>query len=161
MMWSDIMQKVLLINDCRFESLIMKDMLKNIGYEVSITDEYEAMSEVREFAPDIIICNLIMKEIKGNLLIRRINAMHPEIKCYLSSSNELKLEDYKNDRVNEIIHTPVKPESLEKILKGKEKEYKGNTSESQRKFSFCSYCGGKLENLNINAAFCPYCGSKL
>lgn len=155
------MQKVLLINDCRFESLIMKDILRNIGYEVSVTNEYEAMSEIREFMPDIVICNLIMKEIDGNVLIRRIKTMHSEVRCYLSSSNDLKYEDYKNDKVDEIIHTPIKSEELKNILQRKERQYKINTSEPQRKKFFCQYCGGKLENLNISAAFCPYCGSKL
>ncbi len=34
-------KKALLINDSKFESLILKDMLQKMGFEVEIADEYE------------------------------------------------------------------------------------------------------------------------
>lgn len=141
------MKKILLINDCRFESLVMKDILNDLGYEVSISNEYEAMGEIRDFIPDIIICNLIMKETKGNLLINRIKTMNPEIKCYLSSSNDIKLEDYRRDKVDEVIHTPATREKFQILL--------------QRKSSFCPYCGEKLDKFTKAVLFCPFCGEKL
>lgn len=150
------MEKVLLVNDCRLESLVMKDILKNLGYEVSISNEYEAMSEVREFSPDILICNLIMKEIKGNLLIYKIKTMHPEVKCYLSSSCEIKLSDYKRYGVDEVIHTPISGEIMKRLLEGHPSE-EGKIN----KMAFCPYCGGKFGTKDVRFSFCPFCGKAI
>jgi two-component system, chemotaxis family, chemotaxis protein CheY len=147
------MEKILLVNDCRFESLVMKDILKSLGYEVSITNEFEAMSEVREFMPDTLICNLIMKEIRGNVLIHKIKSLHPDMRCFLSSSSPISLNDYKKDKVDEVIHTPVSGEKLKELLQERQ--------EKQKKRAFCPFCGVKLETLDMKSIFCPYCGSKL
>jgi len=39
------MKKVLLVNDSKFESMILKDMLVSIGYIAGIADEYDAIEK--------------------------------------------------------------------------------------------------------------------
>lgn len=142
------MDKVLLVNDCKFESMIMRDMLKSMGYEVSITNEYDVMQKIEEVSPNILICNLIMKETTGNLVIKNVKARKREIVCYLSSSNELEYNDYKIQGVDGLIKTPVDVNELNKIIK-------------KKNIAFCPGCGEKLDKYNSKIAFCPYCGYKL
>lgn len=148
------MSKVLLINDCKFESMIMRDILDGMGYDVEITNEYEAMDKIKYLYPDIVIANLIMKSIQGDELIEKIKKNRSSIKCILSSSNPIALENYVHKKVDAVIHTPIKKEELKEAL-----EVKVNGSIKQDKeFNFCPYCGDKLSGKFI---FCPYCGHKI
>jgi two-component system, chemotaxis family, chemotaxis protein CheY len=141
------MSKILLINDCKFESFIMKDILDNIGHEVEISNEFEAIEKVKFYYPDIVIVNLIMKSIQGDELIKKIKSSNKDIKCILSSSNQIKLESYKNKKVDAVIHTPINNSELINALE----------CNTNNKFIFCPYCGEKLNN-GFN--FCPKCGQK-
>lgn len=142
------MSKILLINDCKLESLIMKDILDDAGHEVLISNEFEALQKVKFNHPDIVIANLIMQTIQGNELISKIKNINEEIKCILSSSSPIKLESYKNNKVDAVIHTPINKSELLNSL-----ELKLNN-----KFKFCPYCG---EKLNGDFNFCPKCGKKI
>ncbi|NMM65437.1 response regulator [Clostridium sp. P21] len=159
------MEKIILINDSKFESIIMKDMLSNLKYEVIITNEYGALAKIKNVNPDIVICNLIMKDITGDKLIKNIKAINKNIICILSSSNEIKLEDYPKKYIDEIIHIPVKKEELvailNKFLHGNDNENSENPDNSSDGFAFCPYCGQKLDRINNNFLFCPFCGKKI
>lgn len=148
------MSKVLLINDCRFESMIMRDILDGMGYDVEISNEYEALNKVKYSYPDIVIANLIMKSIQGDELIEEIKDTREGIKCILSSSNPITLDNYKNKRVDAVIHTPVNKAELMKALESKAQA----SVKTDAGFKFCPYCGDKL---TANYAFCPYCGKKI
>lgn len=141
------MSRILLVNDCKFESFIMKDILINVGHEVEISNEFEAIDKVKSNYPDIVIANLIMKNIQGDELINRIKNYKEEIKCILSSSNPIKLENYKNKKIDAVIHTPINKVELINALE----------STMDNKFRFCPYCGEKLNN---EYKFCPRCGQK-
>lgn len=148
------MDKILVINDCRLEEVIMKDILVNEGYEVRIDNEYGAISSVKDFLPNTVIVNLIMRETTGDKLISRIKGINNDIKCILSSSNKLQLEDFSKNKVDGIIKTPIERESFLKALKG--------SAKSNLKAKFCINCGTKIEkDMAIKAKFCPNCGQKL
>jgi len=66
------MKKVLLVNDSKFESMILKDMLVSIGIYCRIADEYDAIEKVQDMRPDYIIINRVMKEIYGDELASKI-----------------------------------------------------------------------------------------
>ncbi len=161
------MKKVILINDCKFQSLIMKDMLISLGYEVNITNEYGAFVKIESFNPDIIICNLIMKDITGDKLVKDIKNKNPKIICLLSSANSIKLEEFSKKYVDEIIHIPIERQELENILSKFINEPKNESKKIQKldddknKFSFCPYCGEKLKSAKENFSFCPFCGQKI
>lgn len=185
------MERVLLINDCKFESMIMKDMLESFQYEVKITTEYYALLQVRDYDPDIVIANMIMKEILGYELISKIKKQKPEVICLLSSSNDIALEKFKAFNVDAVIHTPVKKDTLYDILnnitkkeacKSKDennakdaemiiRRLVNKTANSEKtlettniketKVTFCPYCGQKFNESMSNIKFCPYCGEKI
>ena len=144
------MDKILVINDCKLEEIIMKDILINEGYEVKIDNEYGAISSVKDFLPNTVIVNLIMRETTGDKLISKIKEVNNNIKCILSSSNLLKLEDFSEKKVDEVIKTPIDRESLIRAVK------------RNRKAKFCINCGLKIEkDIGFKAKFCPNCGEKL
>lgn len=147
------MEKVLLINDCKFEKIIIKDLLVRLGYDVQLGDEYEALNKIKDFSPDIVIVNLIMKEITGDRLIKKIKDINSRSICILSSSNSLSIDDYKENGVDRVIQTPINEEKLEIIL-----ENKGN---HECKLRFCPYCGNKLDGIFKKIIFCPFCGQHL
>ena len=152
------MYRVLLVNDCKFENFIMRDMLINLGYEVIISNEFNAVSDVRELNCNLIIANFIMKEKTGDKILEQIKDMYPETKCILSSSNDIKLEDFNNSAIDGFIHTPVTKEKLEKVMG--ENGQSLNKHNKQMKPSFCTYCGEKVDDSEKHARFCKYCGEK-
>jgi len=113
------MKKVLIVNDCRFESIIMRDIISKFGYNVKVTNEYSAVREVKEFLPNVIIANLIMKDTTGDELINKVKDIDSNIYGILSSCNVLNKDDFKLKRVDEVIQTPVDGVILKKALEGK------------------------------------------
>ena len=85
--------------------------------------------------------------------------MYPETRCILSSSNDMKLEDFNNSSIDGFIHTPITKEKLEKIMR--ENAEFINKKLDHIKPSFCTYCGGKLDANEKMAKFCKYCGEKI
>lgn len=110
------MKKVLLINDSKLQNQIMKDMLSSFDYEVCITDEYNAIVTVHDFRPDLIIANYIMKETTGDQLLSVIKIQYPEIKCVISSSNSIDINEFNRKKINAIIRTPIDKNELKMAL---------------------------------------------
>lgn len=152
------MYRVLLVNDCKFENFIMRDMLTSLGYEGIISNEFNAVSDVRELNCNFIIANYIMIEKTGDKILQQIKEMYPETKCILSSSNNLRIEDFNNSSIDGFIHTPITKEKLEMVIK-KEGQF-SNKNSKNLKPSFCTYCGGKIDDDVMGAIFCKYCGEK-
>jgi len=150
------MNKVLIVNDCRFESIIIRDIINTLGYTVKITNEYGAIREIKEFSPNIVIANLIMKDTTGDKLLERIRQVDSNIYGILSSCNPIYLDNYKSKGVDNVIQTPVNIAALKKVLALKNEKQEGDNSNSN--FSFCPYCGEKIDVQQFK--FCPYCGNK-
>jgi two-component system, chemotaxis family, chemotaxis protein CheY len=111
------MGRVLIVNDSRFESMILKDLLSQLGYNVSITDEYEALRQVQSFSPNVVLANYVMKDTFGDRLIERIKARNPEILCILTSNSIINQDSLNSKRVDAIVRTPVSKEDLESTLR--------------------------------------------
>lgn len=152
------MYKVLLVNDCKLENLIMRDMLINLGCEVIISNEFTAVSDVGELKCNVIMANFIMKEKTGDKILEQIKHKYSKIKCILSSSNDIKIEDLNKEVIDGFIRTPVTKEKLEKVLK--ENIELLNEHKKHVKPSFCTYCGEKIDDGKNLAKFCKYCGEK-
>lgn len=154
------MYRVLLVNDCKFENFIMRDMLINLGYEVIISNEFDAVTHMGELSCNIIIANFIMKEKTGDKILQQIKDLYPEKKCILSSSNDMKLEDFISSAIDGFIHTPVTREKLEKIMRENAQSLDKNNKQMKLS-SFCAYCGGNIDEGGRHARFCRYCGEKI
>lgn len=111
------MRKVLLVNDSRFESIILKDILNTIGYDVRIADEYNAVKQMQSYEPDIVIANLLMKEIRGDQLVSIIKVQNSKVKCILCSNNPIRMEDFHFKKIDGVFRTPIDKPGLEKVLK--------------------------------------------
>jgi len=135
----------------------MRDKINKLGFTVGVTNEYDALREIKEFSPNIIVANLIMKDTTGDKLIEKVKKLDSNIYCVLSSCNAINKDDYKLKGVDEVIQTPVDITILEKALKGREYDKLENVSDL--KFSFCPYCGKKLDTAQYK--FCPYCGNEI
>lgn len=170
----ETMKKVLVINDCKFESTIMKDYLSDVGYDVKVTSEFGAIIEARIFQPDILIANLIMKSTTGDKLISKIKAENSEIICILSSCDNIKLEDFSDSRVDEVINTPVNRDRLNEILDKAIKNYEDTKIKKKSMDNIIERLEQKSvsveENANLSQPskplviskflFCPFCGQR-
>jgi len=169
------MRKVLLINDSKLENKIMRDILDSINYEVCIADEYNAIAAVRDFCPDYIIANYIMREINGAQLAAMIKIKYPNIKCIISSSNPMDIKSFDRRKINAVIKTPIDRMELKRVLESVAEESE-NESDIYRNESYtyknesdtsgnsdvnkcCKQCG-KAFDFNT-FLFCPFCGNKL
>lgn len=158
-------KKALLVNDSKFESLILRDMLSKLDYDVEIADEFDAVYEVEQFCPDVIIVNYIMQETTGDELIRQIKLGQPTAKCVLSSSSAVKMSDFNGKRIDGILHTPISIFSLKDTLhrlggtsKDTETEINSDDSLTSR---YCDSCNQDITIFGENIGFCPYCGDEL
>lgn len=150
------LSKVLLVNDSAFENIVMKDILEDIGHDVEISNEFEVYNHIQQFQPEVIIVNLIMKHTTGDVIIKNIKRQKSEPICILSSSNELDMKDFKDNKVDYIIKIPVNKEMLNEMFFQFEPCKKENTS-----ISFCPFCGGKINQSVEKFLFCPYCGHRI
>ena len=110
------MKKILIINDSKFESLVMKDMLNSNGHEVSIGTEFNALEKVKDFRPEYVILNYEMKEIKGDKLAQIIKEQDSNIKCILNSNSPININDFNEKKVTAVFQTPVSSEKLDEII---------------------------------------------
>jgi two-component system, chemotaxis family, chemotaxis protein CheY len=162
------LKRILLINDSIFENIIMKDMLETLGYDVETSNEFEAYGALDNFKPEIVIANLIMKKITGDILLNKMKLENPNLKTILSSSNDMSLEELRKRNIDAFIKIPVNQDAIENIFLGfdrneiiKESTIKGIAIKEIIKIKFCPECGNDLRDMNINSKFCAYCGYKL
>lgn len=163
-----MVNRVLIVNDSRFERLFLKDLVSNLGFEAAATDEYGSMRQVENLLPEMVIVNYTMTGMTGDELIARIKNIHPEIKCLLSSCSKLNPDRY--PLVDGVLRTPVEREILDQMLHrlldikaelGQKAEPGFKPPASNGHFQFCPFCGQGLQLLEADIAFCPYCGQKL
>lgn len=156
-------KKALLVNDSKFESLILRDMLNKLDYDVEIADEFDAVYEVEQFCPDVIIVNYIMQETTGDELIRQIKLGQPTAKCVLSSNSAVKMSDFNGKRIDGILHTPISMFSLKDTLLQLSQLSKELDSDVQEKVElrYCNSCNQDITIFGKSIGFCPYCGDEL
>ena len=174
------MQKVLLVNDSKFECVVLKDILFNLGYDIIITDEYDAMRLAQNHNPDYVIANYIMKQIRGDQLITLIKMQNSNIKCILSSSNPINLDDFRYKRIDAVFQTPIDRVKLFQLISNINASNATSKSQlhaidSTRNIQThlipedtnmdkqpCADEGkSKTPYTVVNLAFCPNCGNNL
>lgn len=158
-----IMKKALLVNDSRFESLILKDLLSKLDYEVELADEFDAVYLVEQFEPELVVVNYIMRETRGDKLIQLIKAGRPEIVCLLSSSSNVHKADFQENQLDGIIRTPVSMFTLKDLLRrvDSSKAEAAAKALEQKDGRFCDHCNADISAFNEAIVFCPFCGEEL
>ncbi|MGF7184684.1 two-component system chemotaxis response regulator CheY [Desulfitispora alkaliphila] len=142
--------KVLLVNDSKFERMVLKDILLQLGCNVVATDEYQAIDQLHSFSPNIAIANYNMSEITGDKLLTQLKERAPELTCFICSCSEIKLDNSFNNVVTGTFTTPTNPQKLQRIL----------FSKTTTATNSCPQCTEKLDK-GTDYSFCPYCGCKL
>lgn len=138
-------KRALVINDSRFEGIILMDLLVKLGYDVKFADEFNALDIINKYSPDIVIANYIMKNTTGDKFIYEVKTIKPQVLCYLSSCNTLRgkalIKAYDG-----VIHTPVALKELAALLAEGEKDKKCNSCNVviDKAFNHCPYCGAKI-----------------
>ncbi|SDY24765.1 response regulator [Tindallia californiensis] len=116
--------KILIVNDSRFETLVLETMLKELGLQTNSCDEYNAIEKARSEAPDLILVNLYMKEINGDVLIEKLKKVLPKGIYVLTSSNEKELRTkMKSKNVTTILKTPASKKDLKEMVKKVSTDY--------------------------------------
>lgn len=112
-----MMKKVLIINDSRLENMILRHILSILGFNVKTAEEYDAISEVKNFNPEVVLINLIMRDIYGDQLAVLVKRHKSTIKCVLFSNNPISLKDYENSNVDGVFQTPTDVEKMSAVFK--------------------------------------------
>ncbi len=162
-------KKALLVNDSKFESLILRDMLSKLDYEVEVADEFDAVYEVEQFRPDVVIVNYIMQETTGDKLIQHIKSGQPNAKCVLSSSSVIRMGDFKGHKIDGFLHTPISmftlKDALHRIGEVSQNDLflegldQGKKLDSTKRF--CDSCSQDISTFGEHIVFCPFCGDEL
>lgn len=112
----DVVSRILVVNDSRFEALILKDTLTTMDYDVKTTDDRNAITVIDSFQPDIIIANRTMGSIRGEELILQIKRKSPAITCLISSCSVIPEEDTTMIHIDGFFQTPIPREALAEVL---------------------------------------------
>lgn len=162
-------KKALLVNDSKFESLILRDMLSKLDYEVEVADEFDAVYEVEQFKPDVVIVNYIMQETTGDKLIAHIKSGQPTAKCVLSSNSIVKMADFKGEKIDGILHTPISmftlKDALHRIGEVSQEDFFIEGLDQEKKVDklkrYCDSCNQDISTFGEHIVFCPFCGDEL
>ena len=160
------MSKALLVNDSRFESLILRDLLQQLDYDVELADEFDALNKLETTKPDLVVVNYIMEETRGDELVQVMKDVHPELTCLISSSSKLDRQAFKEIGVDGILRTPVSMFTLKDILKraieSEEKlvAVKVEVPEQDAE-RICYHCNADISMFSEAIVFCPFCGESL
>lgn len=161
------MKRALLINDSKFESLILKDMLSHLDYDVELADEYDAMYQVEQFLPDLVIANYIMKETRGDELIGLIKDRDETVVCLLSSNSPIHVKDFPDASIDGILRTPVSmftlTDLLRRVYSNNEFDYKPSimTETTHAKHRYCPHCNKDISSFSDQILYCPFCGDEI
>lgn len=156
------MNRVLIINDSRFERLFLKDVVATLGFEAYATDEFGSLRQVDNLQPEMVIVNYTMSGMTGDKLVKSIKEKYPQVKCLLSSCSEL--DPRKFPRVDGIVHTPVERDHLQDLLQRLLVTQESRSSVEAAEeihYQYCPYCGQELPGTGNKMAFCPFCGHKI
>ncbi|MCF7790404.1 MAG: diguanylate cyclase [Victivallales bacterium] len=84
-------EKILIVEDSRTQSILLKEMLLNEGYSVEAAEDgVKALEFINDknYKPDIVMTDINMPEMDGLKLCRILKRLYPEIFVIVLSANE-------------------------------------------------------------------------
>lgn len=113
------MKKVLIIDDDEYTLNHWGNLIRKMGCNVLIAPTGEkGVNVVREEKPDIIFLDLVLPDIDGETVFKRVKEINNEIKIYIVSGNTVAMTAVKAHDVGAdgYITKPLMLEDLKRIL---------------------------------------------
>lgn len=77
---AEIATRIMLVADDEVQGRLLGKILSTDGYEVSLAlDGARALSLYKSFKPDVIIIDVVMRDISGHEIARQLNDLHPDL----------------------------------------------------------------------------------
>lgn len=114
------MKKIMIVDDSGFSRNIMKQMVESGGYQaIEAASGAEALKLFETEKPDAITMDLLMPDMDGMDVVRKIMEMDADAKIIICSTDKQKYrqDEAKETRVQEFIPKPVDSEKLLNTLK--------------------------------------------
>lgn len=114
------MAKILLVDDEAGMCLIMKDFLKEAGYEMAVASNgKEAISLYPQVNPDLILLDLGLPDMNGRDVLKDVKAKMPQIKVMIISAyaDQKTKDDLFSLGADFFLAKPFMPEELQEAVK--------------------------------------------
>jgi two-component system chemotaxis response regulator CheY len=85
---TDVSQEILIVDDAEFDRNLLKSILLSAGYPVAGTagSGNEGISEYSRLSPDLVMLDLMMPDINGIDVLRKIRDLNPDAKVLMCTS---------------------------------------------------------------------------
>ncbi|MEM0446647.1 MAG: response regulator, partial [Candidatus Nitrosocaldus sp.] len=82
--------KILVVDDAAFMRLVLKDILKNLGYSniLEASDGMVAIEQYKKFKPDLVTMDVNMPKMDGVQALKQIIKMNPMAKVIMVTAVE-------------------------------------------------------------------------
>lgn len=114
------MAKILLVDDEAGMCLVMKDFLKEAGYEMTVASNgKEAISLYPQINPDLILLDLGLPDMNGRDVLKDVKAKMPQIKVMIISAyaDQRTKDDLFSLGADFFLAKPFMPEELQEAVK--------------------------------------------
>ena len=107
--------KILIVDDSTINNILIQSILEDKGYETTaVLDGHEAFRKIDQYNPELIILDIMMPEISGFDVLKRLRNMDYSIPVIaLSAYKDKKYEKHALSLgASAYLHKPVNPEVL-------------------------------------------------
>lgn len=106
------MAGILLIDDAKITHHLLRNILENVGYTVcgEASNGKEGIEKYNRYNPELVFCDIMMKEMNGLEFLKAIKAMDPEAKVVICTSvgSKSHIEEARNAGAVDYIVKPIK-----------------------------------------------------
>lgn len=111
-------KKILIVEDEKEVLTLLADSLKRLNFIVeTAADGRDAIKKVDDFAPDLVLLDIMLPEVDGWEVLKWIKKNKPEVFVMLATAKK-EVEDLKGGYALEADYYITKPYTIEEILKG-------------------------------------------
>ncbi len=115
-------KKILIVDDERLTRAVLQHNVILAGYDVIVASNgREAMQKIQEVTPDLIVVDLVMPDMNGFEMLRRIRSnketMQTPVIVVSALQSQTDIEEAKSSGADDYLTKPIKPEEFIKHVK--------------------------------------------